>query len=120
MARVVVQSVEGENGSEAWRRLYHQFEPKLVIKQGQVLSDFAAMVMKPARTIAETRDLITELDRKMKLIRELTHEGVSDVHAKFILIGILDPMTRQHTAYKQSDWFEAFKDAVLEFTNAAV
>ena len=29
-------------------------------------------------------------------------------------------MTRQHTAYKQSDQFEAFKDAVLEFTNAAV
>ena len=29
-------------------------------------------------------------------------------------------MTRQHTAYKQSDRFEAFKDAVLEFTNAAV
>ena len=56
----------------------------------------------------------------MKLIRELTHEGVSDVHAKSILIGILDPMTRQHTAYKQSDRFETFKDAVLEFTNAAV
>ena len=120
VARVVVQSVEGENGFEAWWRLHHQFEPKLVIKQGQVLSDFAAMVMKPARTITETRDLITELDRKMKLIRELTHEGVSDVHAKSILIGILDPMTRQHTAYKQSDRFEAFKDAVLEFTNAAV
>ena len=119
VARVVVQSVEGENGFEAWRRLHHQFEPKLVIKQGQVLSDFAAMVMKPARTIAETRDIITELDRKMKLIRELTDEGVSDVHAKSILIGILDSMTR-HTASKQSDQFEAFKDAVLEFTNAAV
>ena len=118
VARVVVQSVEGENGFEAWRRLHHQFEPKLFIKQGQVLSDFAAMVRKPARTMAETRDLIT--DRKMKLIRELTHEGVSDVHATSILIGILDPMTRQHTAYKQSDRFEAFKDAVLEFTNAAV
>ena len=72
-----------ENVFEALRRLHHQFEPKLVIKQGQVLSDFAAMVMKPARTIAETLDLITELDRKMKLIRELTHEEVFDVHARF-------------------------------------
>ena len=44
VARVVVQSVEGENGSEAWRRLYHQFEPKLVIKQGQVLSVFTARI----------------------------------------------------------------------------
>ena len=51
VARVVVQSVEGENGFEAWRRLHHQFEPKLVVKQRQVLSDFAAMVMKPARTM---------------------------------------------------------------------
>ena len=113
VARVVDQSVEGENGFDAWRRLHHQFEPKLVIKQGQVLSDFSAMVMKPARTNAETRGLITGLDRKMKLIRELTLEGVSDVHAKSILIGILDPMTRQHTAYKQSDRFEAFKEASL-------
>ena len=120
VARFVVQSVEGENWLGAWRRLHHQFERKLVIKQGQVLSDFAAMVMQPARRNAETRGLITELDRKMKLFREPTHEGVSDVHTKSILIGILDPMTRQHTADKQSDRFEAFKDAVLEFTNAAV
>ena len=27
-------------------------------------------------------------------------------------------MTKQHTAYRQSDPFEAFKQAVVEFTNA--
>ena len=43
---------------------------------------------------------------------------MSDIHAKSVLIGFLDPMTKQHTAYRQSDPFEAFKQAVVEFTNA--
>ena len=78
-ARTVIQSVEGEDGFEAWKSLHHQCEPKLVIKPGQVLAEYAAMVTKPASSIAETRDLITELDKQMKIIRELTHEGVSDI-----------------------------------------
>ena len=91
----------------------------MTIRQGQVLAEFAAMVSRPGKTITETRDLITEMDRKLKLIRDLTHEGVSDVHARSVLIGLLDPMTRQHTAYKQGEAFESFRNAVLEFTNAA-
>ena len=41
------------------------------------------------------------------------------MHARSVLIGIFDPMTRQHTANKLSESFEVFKTAVLEFTNAA-
>ena len=44
VARSVVPSVHGEDGFEAWRQLHLQFEPKLVVRQGQVLADFAAMV----------------------------------------------------------------------------
>ena len=55
-ARTVIQSVEGEDGFEAWKRLHHRYEPKLVIKQGQVLAEFAAMVATPARSIAETQE----------------------------------------------------------------
>ena len=77
------------------------------------------MVSGPGKTITEMRDLITEMDRKLKLIRDLTHEGVSDVHARSVLIGLLDTMTRQHTACKQGEAFESFRTAVLEFTNAA-
>ena len=101
VARTVVMSVSEENGFEAWRRLHLQFEPKLTIRQGQVLAEFAAMVSRPGKTITETPDLIAEKDRKLKLIRDLTHEGVSDVHALSVLIGLLDPMTRQHAAHKQ-------------------
>ena len=99
--------------------MHLQFEPKLTIRQGQVLAEFAAMVSRPGKTITETRDLITEMDRKLKLIRDLTHEGVSDVHTRSVLIGLLDPMTRQHAAYKQGEAFGSFRNAVLEFTNAA-
>ena len=60
--------------------------------------------------VTETRSFVTELERKMKLIRELTHEGVSDVHARSVHIGILDPMLRQHPAYKQGEQFETSKD----------
>ena len=36
VARTVIMSVGAEDGFEAWRRLHMQFEPKLVIRQGQV------------------------------------------------------------------------------------
>ena len=39
------------------------------------------------------------------------------MHARSVLIGILDPMTRQHTANKLSESFDVFKTTVL-FTTA--
>ena len=64
VARTVVMSISEENGFKAWRRLPLQFEPELTILQGHVLVEFAAMVSRPGKTITETRDVITEMDRK--------------------------------------------------------
>ena len=114
-ARSVVQSVHGEDGFEAWRQLHLQFEPKLMVRQGQVL---AAMVTRPAKTVNETRELTMEIYCKLKEIRDLTEENVSDTHAKTVFTGFLEPKTKQHTAYRQGDTFEALKHAVVEFTNA--
>ena len=61
-----------EDGFEAWRRLHMQLEPKLVIRQAQVLADFAATVSRPAKSFAETRELLTELERRMKMVLDLT------------------------------------------------
>ena len=119
VAKTVIISVGAEDGFEAWRRLHMQCEPKLVIRQGQVLADFAAKVSRPAKSIAETRELLTELERRMKMVRDMTEQGISDMHERSVLIGILDPQTRQHTAYRQADPFEQFKNSVLEFVNAA-
>ena len=57
----------------------------------------------------ETLELLTEMERRMKMVRDLTDQGVSDMHARSVLIGIFDPMTRQHTANKLSESFEVFK-----------
>ena len=70
------------------------------------------MVSRQSKTITETRDFSTEMDRKSKSIRDLTHEGVADVHARSVLIGLSDHMTRQHTAYKQGKAFGSFRNAV--------
>ena len=117
VARTVIMSVGAEDGFKAWRRLHMQFEPKVAIHQRQVLADFAAMVSRPAKSIADTSELLTELKSRMKMVRDL--QGISDMHARSVLIGILDPQTRQHFAYKQAEPFEQFKNSVLEFANVA-
>ncbi len=62
----------------------------------------------------ETR--ITVSERKTKLVEEVTGEEVSEKYAKSMLVGILDPMTRQHTAIHHGNkaTCEQLKKMVLE------
>ena len=46
-------------------------------------------------------------------------ERVSSAHAKGILVGIMDPMTRQHTAQHHGKTFEELKIIVKQFVNNA-
>ena len=91
-------SVKNEDGFKAWQKLHMHFGPSLSAKQGMALADFSGMVAKPATKPGETKSLITELERRMKMVEEVTGELISDNHAKSVLVGILDPMTRQPTA----------------------
>ena len=59
-----------------------------------VISEFSGMVAKPAKTTQEMRSLVTEMERKMKRVEDITSEEVSEVHAKSVLTSILDPVTR--------------------------
>ena len=59
---------------------------------------------------------MTEMDRKMKLVGDVTGE-VSEMHARSVLVGILDPVTRQHTAMNHSKSYETLKKIVQEFAN---
>ena len=47
----------------------------------------------------------------------MTGEEVSERHARSVLVGILDPVTRQHTAMNHSKSHEALKKIVQEFAN---
>ena len=112
-------SVKNEDGFKAWQKLHIHFGPSLSAKQGMALADFSGMVAKPATKPGETKSLTTELERRMKMVEEVTGELISDSHAKSVLVGMLDPMTRQHTAMHHggNTGYEKLKRVVLEFTN---
>ena len=50
----------------------------------------------------------------MKLVDDVTGEEVSEMHARSVLVGILDPVTRQHTLHELLS-HEALKKIVQEF-----
>ena len=118
-ARKVVTNVRSEDGFRAWQKLHMRFGPSLAAKQGLVLAELSGMITKPAKNPSETRNLVTELERKVKTVEDITGEEVSDGHIKSVLVGILDPMTKQHTAMHHGckHTAEDLKRVVLEFVN---
>ncbi len=55
----------------------------------------------------------------MKLVREIAVEYTRPIHERSVLIAILDPMARQHTAMKHGTitTVPELKKMVLEFVN---
>ena len=53
----------------------------------------------------------------MKLVEDVTREEVSEMHARSVLVEMLDPVTRQHTAMNHSKSYEVLKKIVQEFAN---
>ena len=87
---------------------------------GTVLLEFNSMMTNPAKTQAELVNLITEMDSKMKNVEDITGEKVGEMHAHSVLIGVLDHMTRQHTAMKHGLPYEFLKKIISEFANNSV
>ena len=118
-ARMVVQGIKDECGFEAWRALHQRFGPSVAARQGRVMHDLSHMVSKPARTPAETRSLVTELERRIRVAEDVTGETLGDGHIKSILAAILDPVTRAHTSAFQGSAtkYHELKRVVLEFAN---
>jgi len=118
-ARKVITSIRSEDGFRAWQRLHMRFGPSLASKQAQVLADFTGFVNKPAKSPDETRSLITEMERRAKMVEDVAGEILSELRLKSVLVGILDPMTRQHTAmlHGAKAKCEELKRTVLEFVN---
>ena len=119
-AKKIVMSVRNENGWEAWLRLRQRFAPFLAAKQGAVLADFSGMVAKPAKTPHELMVMISDMDRKIKYIEDVNQEEVPSIMAKGVLIGIMDPLTRQHTAAFHTLKYDELKPKVLTFASNAV
>ena len=82
--------------------------------------DFHNMGSKPARNPGELQTLITEMGRKIKVIEEITGQDVPDMMAKSVLLSVLDPTTRQHTAGIHSQPYVKIRARVLEFASNAM
>ena len=119
-SRRVVGGIRGEDGFKAWYALNRRFEPSVSARHGSVMADFSGMAVRPAKSPGELQTLITEITRKMKLIEDITGEAVPDLWAKSVLLGALDPLTRQHTAAMHAQGFDKLREKVLEFASNAV
>ena len=68
----VVNSVGEEDGFRAWQKLRLRFEPGLQAKRGIILMELNNMQGSPAKSPAELVILITELEQKIKTVRDIT------------------------------------------------
>jgi hypothetical protein len=94
-----------------------RFEPSLVAKKGNLLADFTGMVGKPAKNPHEMIVLITEMDKKIKTIEDVIDGDLDEQFKMSVLIGIMDPMTRQHTAMDLEHDYPDMKNNCLKFAN---
>ena len=96
-ARNVVMSVDNENGLKAWKALHTRYGQSLAAMQGRVMCDITRMATRTAKTPADTRTLVTELERRTRLAEEVTGEKVPESLSKSVMVSMLDPLTRAHT-----------------------
>ena len=97
-ARQVVTSVPGEDGYAAWVKLHRRYGMALAMKQGTMLANFSNLGMTKMKGPAETRSRVIDIDKMAKLTEEITGEPIGEGHWKSVLVGMLDPVTRQHTS----------------------
>jgi hypothetical protein len=100
-ARRVIMSIRNDNGYEAWRKLHQQFEPSVVMREAQAMAQFTGMVNRRAKTPAETRTLMLELEERARRVEELTETPPDGRHVMSVIMGILDSETLKHTIHFQ-------------------
>ena len=117
-ANQVVLSVPDEDGFAAWVMLHRRFGMALSMRQGVALASFSNLGQKRCNTPAETRTRVIEIDRVARATEEVTGETIGEGHWKSVLVQMLDPVTRQHTAALMGSGTSVadFKRAILEFT----
>ena len=119
-ARDVIQGVSDEDGWQAWQQLHRNFGPSIDATQGRVLAELGSMAGKPAKTPSETRTLLLDMEKSVKLVQDVTGSGIDTLHKKSIVLGILDPTTRQHTTqyHGSSTPYAEFVTKIREFVNS--
>ncbi len=117
----VLASIKPGEGFLAWHHLARNYEPSLESMSGKALSDLNVMMSKKATNPAETRQLMQEMDAKMRLVEDLSGAPMDNRHQTSILKEFLDPVTRAHTYEHQGGGnFANFRREVLKFCNGNI
>ena len=120
-ANNVLTSIKPGDGFLAWHRLARNYEPSLESMSGQALSDLSAMMLKKAANPSETRQLMQNMDAKVRLVEDLSGAQLDDRHLTSVLKEFLDPVTRAHTYEHQGGGnFATFRREVLRFCNGNI
>ena len=62
------------------------------------MSHFTGMVNKRARTPAESKTLLLEMDARARRVEEVTGEPIGNNHRMSVVMGLIDPESMKHTA----------------------
>ena len=113
----VVESVQDENGFEAWRQLHVRFEPELEAQKNVVLLELHNIPQ--AASIEETKGKLVELRVRITKAENILGVAIQDVQKRTAMLQILDPITKQHMAGASGRSFSEFYTAVMNFANNA-
>merc|ERR1712218_526298 len=87
-----------------------------------MLATFSQLGLVKMKSPAETRSKVIDIDKLAKLTQDITGEPIGEGHWKSVLVGMLDPLTRQHTPSLMGSKHSVaeLKQAILEFTSSVV
>ena len=73
-SKKVVLGIKDEDGLSSWQRLKQRCEPGLAARQGIFMAGVLGHGGPPAKSPRETFALLTEVDRQMNLVEDVTRE----------------------------------------------
>ena len=77
--------------------MHQQFEPALVMREAVEVAQFTSMMNQRAKTPAETKTLLVELEERAKRVEEITGGRIDNRHMMSAMMGIVDSETTKHT-----------------------
>jgi hypothetical protein len=116
-AAKVIESVQDENGFEAWRQLHVRFEPELEAQKNVVLLELHNIPQ--SNSIEETKGKLVELRVRITKAENILGAAIQDVQKRTAMLQILDPTTKQHMTGQSGRSFSEFYTSVMNFANNA-
>ena len=95
-----MECVGDDNGFEVWRLLGIRYEPQVGMKRLKELFELTTLQNKRCKNPAETATLITEIDRRKRVISDIGGKASDDDVCQNIVWAAMDSTTRAHVTGK--------------------